>query len=128
MGLISRVSSRTYRSMSSEWDQFGLDPALAKSLAEDFKFQSLLPVQKHCIPHLLQAKDIAAQAITGSGKTLAFLVPVLQKLLLQRDEVLSTESPIPKIFAVILSPTRELAIQIANVAKMLAKHVEQLNI
>merc|ERR1711990_1173174 len=116
MGLISRVSSRTYRSMSSEWDQFGLDPALAKSLAEDFKFQSLLPVQKHCIPQLLKAKDVAAQAITGSGKTLAFLVPVVQKLLLQKEEVLE-KSTIPTIFSIILSPTRELALQISKVAK-----------
>lgn len=111
----------------SEWEQFDLDPLLLKAIHEDFKFKTLLPVQKHCIPQLLKAKDVAAQAITGSGKTLAFLVPVLQKLLIEKEEVLE-KSIVPTIFTIILSPTRELAIQIANVAKKLTKYVDGLEI
>lgn len=112
----------------SEWDQFDLDPLLLKAIVEDFKFKTLLPVQKHCIPQLLKSKDVAAQAITGSGKTLAFLVPVLQKLLLEKEEVLDKSKIVPTIFTIILSPTRELAIQISNVARKLTKHVDGLEI
>jgi len=112
----------------NEWDSFDLDPRISKALKEDFKFNKLLPVQKHCIPHLLKSKDVVAQAITGSGKTLAFLVPILQKLVLEEEEFITNKSAVPKIHTIILSPTRELAIQISKVAIRLAQHIEGLKV
>jgi ATP-dependent RNA helicase DDX47/RRP3 len=61
-------------------------------------------IQVQSLPYSLQGKDIIGLALTGSGKTAAFALPILQKLL---------ENPTP-IFALVLTPTRELAIQIAQ--------------
>lgn len=67
------------------------------------------PIQKLCIPSVLDGSDLIAQAQTGSGKTLAFLLPLFEKL---KDNCDSVQT-------LILTPTRELAIQITNVAKQL---------
>lgn len=67
------------------------------------------PVQASCIPLFLSNKDVATEAVTGSGKTLAFLVPVLE-ILRKRGSWSKKE-----IGAIIVTPTRELAIQINEV-------------
>ncbi|XP_046329465.2 ATP-dependent RNA helicase DDX55-like [Haliotis rufescens] len=74
------------------------------------KFKRMTPVQAACIPQFLRNKDVAVEAVTGSGKTLAFLLPLLE-ILKKR------ETPLKKneVGAVILTPTRELAIQIDEV-------------
>jgi ATP-dependent RNA helicase DDX49/DBP8 len=59
-------------------------------------------IQVNCIPHILSGKDCIGCAKTGSGKTLAFALPILQKLF---------EEPYG-IFALVLTPTRELAFQV----------------
>ncbi|CAO2148870.1 unnamed protein product [Urochloa humidicola] len=64
-------------------------------------------IQAEAIPHALQGKDLIALAQTGSGKTGAFALPILQELLENRDVEHA-------FFACVLSPTRELAIQIAE--------------
>lgn len=61
------------------------------------------PIQINCIPHILAGGDCIGCAKTGSGKTLAFALPILQKL---------CEDPYG-IFAVIVTPTRELAFQVS---------------
>src|SRR5271165_123899 len=61
------------------------------------------PVQAAAIPQALEGKDVLATAQTGTGKTLAFLVPVLEKLLKQEK---------PGLAALVLVPTRELAMQV----------------
>ncbi|XP_067126331.1 probable ATP-dependent RNA helicase DDX49 [Centruroides vittatus] len=71
------------------------------------------PVQLHCIPEILLGKDCIGCSKTGSGKTLAFAIPVLQKL---------SEDPYG-IFALILTPTRELACQIADQFRVLGKPI-----
>lgn len=68
------------------------------------------PIQQKIIPLLMQKKDVIAQAQTGTGKTLAFLLPLLEQLNLKQTT--------PE--ALILTPTRELALQITEVAKWLA--------
>jgi ATP-dependent RNA helicase DeaD len=68
------------------------------------------PVQEQTIPKLLKGKDVIAQAQTGTGKTLAFLLPLLEKI--QSNEGYTQ--------GLIVTPTRELALQITTVAKMLA--------
>jgi ATP-dependent RNA helicase RhlE len=69
------------------------------------RFSVLTPVQAAAIPQALQGKDVIATAQTGTGKTLAFLIPIAEKLLLQDT---------PGIAALILVPTRELAMQVVD--------------
>jgi len=63
------------------------------------------PVQAAAIPHALEGKDVLATAQTGTGKTLAFLIPVLEKLLKRKST---------GIAALVLVPTRELAMQVVD--------------
>ncbi|MDI9818083.1 MULTISPECIES: DEAD/DEAH box helicase [unclassified Legionella] len=80
-----------------------LSDILLKAL-EDMKFKTPSPVQAQTIPVLLQGRDVIAQAQTGTGKTAAFALPILQKLTVGSH---ATQ-------ALILAPTRELAIQVAE--------------
>lgn len=73
-----------------------------------------MPVQEKSIPELLDGKDIIAQAQTGTGKTLAFLLPIMQKI---NPDVDFTQ-------AMIITPTRELAIQITAIVKKLIEGTE----
>jgi len=75
------------------------------------------PIQSLSIPHVLMDKDIIAEAQTGTGKTLAFLLPIFQNM---------NESD-PNIQALVITPTRELALQITEVARSLAE-IRPLNI
>ncbi|MGB6846060.1 MAG: DEAD/DEAH box helicase [Candidatus Acidiferrales bacterium] len=70
------------------------------------KFSVPTPVQAAAIPQALAAKDVLATAQTGTGKTLAFLVPIMERMLAQVT---------PGITALVLVPTRELAMQVAEV-------------
>lgn len=79
-------------------------------------FSQMTPVQAAAIPLFLSHKDVAAEAVTGSGKTLAFVVPIVE--LLQRNRPASKFH----VGAVVLSPTRELAVQIDNVMVKLPLH------
>ena len=67
-------------------------------------FKKPTDIQKACIPAILEGRDVMACAETGSGKTAAFVLPILQQL---------SEDPYG-IFAIILTPTRELALQISE--------------
>ena len=78
------------------------------------KFYIMTPVQEATIPLFLQNKDVAVQAVTGSGKTLAFLIPVVERM---RQLKLAKN----QIGALILSPTRELAMQTWRVCKELCQ-------
>ena len=68
------------------------------------------PIQEKTIPHLLEGRDLIGQARTGSGKTLAFAVPMVEQC----------DPSVRRIQALVLVPTRELAIQVAEVTKVLA--------
>ncbi|KTC86327.1 DEAD/DEAH box helicase [Legionella brunensis] len=88
-----------------------LSEALLKAL-EDMKFKMPSPVQVQTIPLLLEGRDVIAQAQTGTGKTAAFALPILQRL--------STKSQATQ--ALILAPTRELAIQVGEQFELLSAH------
>jgi ATP-dependent RNA helicase RhlE len=81
-------------------------------------FTETTEVQEKAIPLALAGKDIVAQAATGSGKTLAFLAPVLSQLV---GEINAVEK-VPAPSALVLVPTRELAMQVADNAKQLGKN------
>lgn len=86
-----------------------IQPPLSQGILDflDSKqFHTMTPVQEATISLFLQNKDVAVQAVTGSGKTLAFLIPILERI--QRKESSLSKH---QIGALILSPTRELAMQ-----------------
>ncbi|KAL9949533.1 ATP-dependent rRNA helicase spb4 [Verticillium nonalfalfae] len=94
-------------------DWRGLTPPLAEWVLDFVAsqgYQRMTPVQAATIPQFLGNKDVVVEAVTGSGKTLAFLLPIVQKLLR-----LSEPTKRGHVFAIIVSPTRELAQQIYNV-------------
>ncbi|CAA6827532.1 MAG: ATP-dependent RNA helicase RhlB [uncultured Thiotrichaceae bacterium] len=95
-----------------------IDPTILQSL-DEIGFEFCTPVQAETLKYSLEGKDVTGQAQTGTGKTAAFLVAVLQRLLsTQTDEGTKPGN----IGCLILAPTRELAIQIADDAKKMSKH------
>ncbi|XP_066227223.1 ATP-dependent RNA helicase DDX55 isoform X1 [Saccopteryx leptura] len=85
-------------------------------------FRYMTPVQSATIPLFLKNKDVAAEAVTGSGKTLAFVIPILE-ILLRREEKWKKS----QVGAIIITPTRELAIQIDEVLSCFTKPFPQLS-
>ncbi|WWC67642.1 uncharacterized protein I206_101552 [Kwoniella pini CBS 10737] len=99
----------------SQWQTLSVGPDLVRSLLLR-KFKNPTPIQRASIPSALSAppRDVLAMARTGSGKTLAYLIPLLQRLG-------SDHSPSTNPRALILCPSRELAVQILSVGKDLAR-------
>ncbi|XP_054075596.1 ATP-dependent RNA helicase DDX55 isoform X3 [Rissa tridactyla] len=93
-----------------------LSPGVLQALRE-LGFARMTPVQSATIPLFMNNKDVAAEAVTGSGKTLAFVIPILE-ILLRREEKLKKM----QVGAIIITPTRELAIQIDEVLSHFTKH------
>ncbi|XP_034752008.1 ATP-dependent RNA helicase DDX55 [Etheostoma cragini] len=93
------------------WDSLPLklNDGILQTLHE-LKFTHMTPVQAACIPLFMSNKDVAAEAVTGSGKTLAFVIPIVE-LLLKREEKLKKM----QVGALVVTPTRELALQISEV-------------
>ena len=91
-------------------DGFGaieLDPRLLATIAE-LGYEEPTPIQREAIPLLLAGRDLLAEAPTGTGKTAAFALPMLQRLAIGRG------GPHGSVSALVLVPTRELAMQVAE--------------
>jgi ATP-dependent RNA helicase SrmB len=95
------------------FDTFGLDEKLLKGLAAA-GLKNPTPVQQVAIPAVLSGRDIQASARTGSGKSAAFLLPILQRML-------DTPSPRTATRCLVISPTRELALQLDKHCSELAR-------
>lgn len=95
-----------------KFEELSLHPKLLSAIQE-IGYTELTPIQEKSIPHGLEGKDITGLAQTGTGKTVAFLIPVVHTILTKN---------IQKVSALVLAPTRELTIQIADEAKKLLKH------
>ncbi len=95
--------------MANDFKSIGINSEL-ENLIKKNGIITPTPVQEQTIPLLLKGKDVIAQAYTGTGKTLAFMLPIMQNI----------DSSKPYIQSLIITPTRELAIQITNEAKKLA--------
>lgn len=91
---------------------FELEPRLQRNL-QTMGFERPMPIQSAAIPPALKGRDILGSAETGTGKTAAFLLPLLQKL------ITSPRQRQPR--ALILAPTRELALQIADQSRQLSQ-------
>ncbi|TYZ63638.1 hypothetical protein PybrP1_009001 [[Pythium] brassicae (nom. inval.)] len=94
------------------FQHLGLSPPVFRGvMAMGYKVPT--PIQRKSLPIVLSGKDVVAMARTGSGKTAAFLIPMLEKLKEHSTKV--------GVRALVLSPTRELAVQTMRFATMLAK-------
>ncbi len=99
------------------FNELGLAAPLLKALATEH-YVTPTPIQAQAIPHVLAGKDLCGIAQTGTGKTAAFALPILQRLAAAR------RSPEPRSCrALILSPTRELASQIAESFRTYGRHL-----
>ncbi len=92
-------------------DMFGLSSEVALAI-EDMGFESATPIQQEAIPPMLEGKDIIGQAQTGTGKTAAFGIPLVEKINAEDKSVQ----------AIVLCPTRELALQTAGEIMKIARH------
>ncbi|XP_028120113.1 DEAD-box ATP-dependent RNA helicase 28-like, partial [Camellia sinensis] len=75
------------------------------------------PIQAACVPLALSGRDICGSAITGSGKTAAFALPTLERLLYRPKRA-------PAIRVLILTPTRELAVQVHSMVQKIAQFTD----
>jgi len=100
---------------------FGLDPKIQKAVSEQ-GYTIPTPIQAQAIPHVLLGSDLMGAAQTGTGKTAAFVLPIIQKILRHAS---SSASPARHpIRALVLTPTRELAVQVAENAASYSKHTD----
>jgi superfamily II DNA/RNA helicase len=104
---------------TTTFETLGLAPQLLKSLNES-GYTTPTPIQAQAIPLALAGGDLMAGAQTGTGKTAAFALPLLQKLLPKANT--GTSPAKHPVRALILAPTRELAIQVEESVKAYAKH------
>lgn len=106
---------------SLSFSTLGLAPELLRALT-DSGYTTPTPIQSQAIPVALAGGDVMAGAQTGTGKTAAFSLPLLQKLLPLANN--STSPAKHPVRALILTPTRELAIQVEESIKVYAKHTQ----
>ena len=92
-----------------QFEDLNIIEPILKALKEE-KYSIPTSIQEKAIPYLLDRKDVLGSAQTGTGKTAAFAIPILQHLYLDRQQ----QNTPRKINALIITPTRELAIQIAE--------------
>ena len=107
------------------FSDLGLSPALLTAI-QRANYDTPYPIQVEAIPAVLQQKDILGLAPTGSGKTAAYILPILQQLL-QQEAPRDRQAPV-----LVLVPTRELAIQVAevteNFSRFLPRRIKSLAI
>lgn len=99
------------------FDELNLDAKILRAVI-DMGFEAASPIQAKAIPLEIEGKDIIGQAQTGTGKTAAFGIPLLQKI----------DPKNKKLQAVVLCPTRELAIQVADEIRSLAKYMHGIKV
>ena len=97
----------------NDFGELQLSQPLLRALGE-MGFEEPTPVQARAIPPLLAGKDVVAQALTGTGKTAAFGIPLVERIEPRRNQ--------PQ--AIVLTPTRELAIQVSEHLSQLGRHRE----
>jgi ATP-dependent RNA helicase DeaD len=107
----------TSSSVLTSFDQIDLAPPVLQAIRE-IGYEQPSPIQAQGIPLLLAGGDLLGQAQTGTGKTAAFALPILSRIDLSRRE--------PQ--ALVLAPTRELAIQVAEAFQSYARHLEGFHI
>ncbi len=105
--------------MTTSFSNLNLAEPLARAVAE-MGYETMTPIQEQAIPVVLQGKDVMGAAQTGTGKTAAFALPLLQRMM--KHENASTSPARHPVRALVLLPTRELAVQVAEQVELYAKH------
>ncbi len=103
--------------MSIRYEDSGLDERIIRAVT-DMGFENMSPIQEAAIPVMMEGKDIIGQAQTGTGKTAAFGIPLLQKV----------DPDNKHLQAVVLCPTRELAMQAADDIRDFAKYMSGIKV
>jgi ATP-dependent RNA helicase DeaD len=103
--------------MQGSFDQLGLSKPILAAV-KDVGYEAPTPIQAKTIPPLLAGRDLIGQAQTGTGKTAAFAIPILQALDLGQAQVQ----------ALVLTPTRELCIQVAEAIHTYSKHMGRVRV
>ena len=93
-----------------------LDAKLLQGV-DDAGFERCTPIQEQSLPEALEGKDLIAQSQTGTGKTAVFILTIFNRLLADTGE--KPKGPL----ALVMAPTRELAVQLDSEAKRLGKHI-----
>lgn len=99
------------------FDIFGLSKPIMKAL-DSIGYETPSPIQEQCIAHLMNGRDIIGQAQTGTGKTAAFALPILN--------MVNIKDNFPQVL--ILAPTRELAIQVAEAVQSYAQFIKGFHV
>ncbi|VUG16446.1 DRS1 [Brettanomyces bruxellensis] len=116
----NKVGEEAKKSLFKDFQSLNLSRPVLKGLST-LGYTRPTPVQSAAIPIALMGKDVVAGAQTGSGKTAAYLIPIIERLLYKPAHVASTR-------VVIMAPTRELAIQVADVARRISQFVSGITI
>src|SRR5476649_66714 len=103
--------------LETSFADLGLSAPIIAALT-DLGYEKPSPIQAECIPHLLNGRDVLGMAQTGSGKTAAFALPLLHNI--------KPDLKAPQIL--VLAPTRELAVQVAEACTDFAKHLHGVNV
>ncbi len=104
------------------FDTLGLNPSLLSAVLKA-GFNEPTPVQAAAIPKALAGSDLMVSAQTGSGKTAAFMLPALNRI----SEMAATNKG-SGVQVLVLTPTRELAMQVADATKLYGAHLKDLRI
>src|SRR5690349_14413742 len=97
--------------------ELGLSEPILQALQE-IGYESPSPIQEQAIPPLLEGRDLVGQAQTGTGKTAAFALPILERL----------DARSNKVQALVLTPTRELALQVSEAFHTYAKYADRVRV
>ncbi len=97
---------------------FHLNPQILQALVEA-KYEEPTPIQTQAIPVVLEGRDLLASAQTGTGKTAAFAIPILEQI----ERAKGKEKTHRKLRALVVTPTRELALQVCENFQMYSKHL-----
>ncbi|MGE6568090.1 DEAD/DEAH box helicase [Shewanella vesiculosa] len=100
-----------------KFESFSFAPEILRAIAE-CGYQSMTPIQQQAIPTIRRGEDVLASAQTGTGKTAAFALPILQRMCDNPKETMPSNTR-----ALILTPTRELAAQVADNITAYSKHL-----
>ncbi|MEO6694541.1 MAG: DEAD/DEAH box helicase [Ignavibacteria bacterium] len=100
-----------------KFEDLNLSKDIEKAIA-DMGFEEATPIQSEAIPVIMQGKDIIGQAQTGTGKTASFGIPIIENI----------DATSKKIQAIVLCPTRELAIQVSEELNLLLKYKKNVRV
>ena len=100
-----------------KFDELNIDERILRAI-EDMGFEETSPIQTQALPAVCEGIDVVGQAQTGTGKTAAYTIPMLMKI----------DPQIKKPQAIVLCPTRELAVQVAEEIRKLAKYMSDIKV